>query len=179
MASSAFSLLNMPGLRRPRVRAWLVAMLLAMSMSMSLWRPADSNSSLWRPADSNSRGGWVASAADATAQAIATNPTTTTTTTAATRREFFNDSSLGSLPRFTEPPSLFELHKREIFEMLEWGCLYGTNQPHHSENKWADMDYNRSEALEDWQFMQGTTIWINEHMAVGHMMYDVFIIQVE
>jgi hypothetical protein len=97
---------------------------------------------------------------------------------AVTRRAQFNDSALGSFPRFGEPPSLFELNKREIFEMLEWGCLYGTNQPHHSENKWADMDYNRSEALADWQFMRGNTIWINEHMAVGHMMYDVFMIQV-
>ena len=37
---------------------------------------------------------------------------------------------------------------------------------------------NRSEAVKDTNFLHGTTFWVNEHMNVGHVMYDIALMQV-
>lgn len=52
-----------------------------------------------------------------------------------------------------------------------------TSAAHHSINRFQDVAKNRTEVILDKDFLKGTTIWINEHMAVGHMMYDVYLIQ--
>jgi hypothetical protein len=89
----------------------------------------------------------------------------------------FNASLLGNRVPFIEPVSLFGILRRDITDVLEWGCLSNTAAAKHSVNKWNDVGFNRTAAQEDPQFLHGTTMWINEHQAVGHMYYDVYLIQ--
>lgn len=65
-----------------------------------------------------------------------------------------------------------------VMDVQNWGCLYNTHLPHDSKNKWHEISGNKSEAAKDPHFLHGTTIWINEWMAVGHVMYDLAHIQV-
>ena len=41
-----------------------------------------------------------------------------------------------------------------------------------------EIKINKSEALKDPSFLRGTTFWVNEHMNVGHVMYDIALMQV-
>jgi hypothetical protein len=90
----------------------------------------------------------------------------------------WNGTMLQSNPPVPDKGSVDLLVERKIVEKLDWGCLFGTEKHGHSKNKWHEIDYNKSEALKDPDFFRGTTFWINEYMAVGHMMYDVALLQV-
>ena len=84
---------------------------------------------------------------------------------------------LQSEPEVPENATVELLVERKKLEALEWGCLFNTDKPGHSKNKWHAIDTNKSEALKDPNFFRGTTFWINEYMSVGHMMYDIALLQ--
>mmetsp|Transcript_12829 Transcript_12829/g.19273 ORF Transcript_12829/g.19273 Transcript_12829/m.19273 type:complete len:436 (+) Transcript_12829:1-1308(+) len=89
--------------------------------------------------------------------------------------------SLSLLSAHNSPPlnaTIEYLVQNNFVESFDWGCLYGCHHPHHSTNKWHDLEVNKSEALKDPAFLRGTTFWVNEHMNVGHVMYDIALIQV-
>lgn len=65
--------------------------------------------------------------------------------------------------------SISHMQSQHYLDDLHWGCLSNTQQPHHSVNKWSELVENKSEAAKLPGFLPGTTFWINEHMAVGHM----------
>ena len=81
-------------------------------------------------------------------------------------------------PRMPPNAPLEEMVQRNTIEVLDWGCLFQTDKPGHSKNKWNDLEINRTEVAKQANFLPGTTFWINEHMAVGHLMYDIQLIQV-
>lgn len=85
---------------------------------------------------------------------------------------------LQSFPIVHENASVEHLVGLKKLEQLDWGCLFNTDKPGHSKNKWHEIDTNRSEALKNPDFLRGTTFWINEYMSVGHMMYDIALLQV-
>lgn len=66
------------------------------------------------------------------------------------------------------------LHNREILEYHESGCLSNANLPKHSLNHWYVMTPG---VAAQHNLLRGTTIWLNEYMAVGHMMYDLFLLE--
>lgn len=68
-------------------------------------------------------------------------------------------------------------YPHDTVSVLEWSCMTNTHAIGKSINNGIAIDYNHSEAYADGAFLRGTTIWVNEHMAVGHMMYDVMFIQ--
>lgn len=91
----------------------------------------------------------------------------------------FNVSQLQSYPTVPDNASVEYLVAQDIIEVMEWGCLRNCHQPHDSKNKWFPLDNpNHTEAAIDPSFIHGTTFWVNEHMSVGHAMYDISIIQV-
>jgi len=79
--------------------------------------------------------------------------------------------------------TLRDLEERLMVSVQEWGCLTQTDRPHHALNKAVGFELNgtientRHIAQLDHCFIRGTTIWINEHMAVGHIYYDSWMIQ--
>jgi len=88
---------------------------------------------------------------------------------------------------FTNLPlnmSMSEMEDRKIISVQEWGCLTQTHLAHHALNKAIGLELNisvqntREMALQDGCFIQGTTLWVNEHMAVGHLYYDIYGMQV-
>lgn len=85
---------------------------------------------------------------------------------------------LQSSPLVPDNTTVEELVGRKKLEQLDWGCLFNSDKPGHSKNKWNGIDTNRSEALKDPSFFRGSTFWINEYMSVGHMMYDIALLQV-
>ena len=70
------------------------------------------------------------------------------------------------------------MQKKNFYYFNDWGCLFNADAPHHAVVKFNKMDYPKEEALADRQFLRGTTYWVNEHMAVGHAMYDLQLMQV-
>jgi hypothetical protein len=90
----------------------------------------------------------------------------------------WNISMLQGFPAFsTDRVTLEELVKANILNMGDMGCVFNANAPHHSINKWHVWDSDMSEMVQADNFLNGTTLWINEHMAVGHVMYDLWIIE--
>ncbi len=89
----------------------------------------------------------------------------------------FDETKLQALPIVPTNASMEYLVKTNVLDTMEWGCLFNTQQPHHSVNKWHDLEINHTEALKDDAFLTGTTFWVNEHMSVGHAMYDIALIQ--
>lgn len=92
--------------------------------------------------------------------------------------ERWNPSMLQASPTAPDNATVEFLVANKKVEQLDWGCLFNTDKPGHSKNKWHEIDTNRSEALKDPAFLRGTTFWINEYMSVGHMMYDIALLQV-
>eukprot|EP01041_Mallomonas_annulata_P001858 gene1858-3604_t len=76
---------------------------------------------------------------------------------------------LGSKPR-DKDFTFAELLTRNSIIMRENGCLSHTNATLHSVNEWIDRKNIKS--------IPGTTFWINECLAPGHMHYDVQLLQV-
>lgn len=54
---------------------------------------------------------------------------------------------------------------------------FHSRRKHHSEPVHFS-SISRENAISDPDFLHGTTLWINEHMAVGHAMYDIALLQV-
>ena len=84
------------------------------------------------------------------------------------------------------PTTLKDMQDRGTIQYLEWGWLFNADQPHHSRNLWHDlelegnittMEQAKEYAMKDSCFVRGTTLWINEHMVVGHVMYDIIAMQ--
>jgi hypothetical protein len=76
------------------------------------------------------------------------------------------------------------LRNREILEYHESGCLSNANLPKHSVNQWHSMVPGIATGngiipgfVMGYDSLLGTTIWLNEYMAVGHMMYDLFLLE--
>jgi hypothetical protein len=86
----------------------------------------------------------------------------------------WNMTMLSGYPSLPVNPTLDNLKQREILEYNDMGCLYNAGAPHHSVNKWRVWN---TEMVADENFLNGTTLWINEHMVVGHVMYDLFIME--
>jgi hypothetical protein len=85
-----------------------------------------------------------------------------------------------------ESVTLKDMQDRGTIQYLEWGWLFNGDQPHHSRNLWHDVELEgnittleqaKEERMKDSCFVRGTTLWINEHMVVGHIMYDIIILQ--
>lgn len=89
----------------------------------------------------------------------------------------WDTSMLQSYPIVQNNASVEHLVGLKKLEQLDWGCLFNTDKPGHSKNKWHEIDTNRSEALKNPDFLRGNTFWINEYMSVGHMMYDIALLQ--
>ena len=77
---------------------------------------------------------------------------------------------------------LKDMQDRGAIQYLEWGWIFNADAPHHSRNLWHDLELEgnittveqaREHALKDRCFVRGTTLWVNEHMVVGHAMYDI------
>jgi hypothetical protein len=84
------------------------------------------------------------------------------------------------LQTFVEEPVTMEYmtaYPHDTISVLEWSCMTNTHAVGNSINNGIAIDYNHTDAYADGAFLRGTTIWVNEHMAVGHMMYDVMFIQ--
>ena len=81
------------------------------------------------------------------------------------------------LPSLPDNVTFTELGKKSLLEYREWGCLSNTDFPHAKHNRWMPYDASRSKLVADRNFMTGTTFWINEHMAVGHVMYDIILLE--
>lgn len=58
-----------------------------------------------------------------------------------------------------------------------WGCLNQVEKIGHSRNVWTQLNYPSVRRRRD-KYLAGGTIWINEHMAIGHAQYDVVIMEV-
>eukprot|EP01038_Epipyxis_sp_PR26KG_P014856 gene14856-19967_t len=65
--------------------------------------------------------------------------------------------------------------ENNVIQELEWGCLTNTDAPKHSVNGWYSVGNNISNYPDG--YLSGTTFWVNEHMAVGHSMYDIVLLQ--
>ena len=89
----------------------------------------------------------------------------------------YNMADLQCIPPVPENASIGHLKSVYAIQEEKWGCLHNTHRPGDGKNNWTPI-LNMSEALQDPQFLNGTTYWINEHMAVGHAIYDISIIQV-
>ena len=57
-----------------------------------------------------------------------------------------------------------------ITEFRENYCLSNTQASLHSTNHWI-------KGSTKWEYLNGTTYWLNEFMAVGHVMYDIGILE--
>lgn len=89
----------------------------------------------------------------------------------------WNTTMLQSFPTVPDNATVEFLVARKKVEQLDWGCLFNSDKPGHSKNKWNGIDTNKSEALKDPHFFRGVTFWINEYLSVGHMMYDIALLQ--
>ena len=96
----------------------------------------------------------------------------------------WNASMLDIDPPLIEPVHIDNITARNSLEVLNWGCLFNTHMPHHSVNKFHalevinnSVEITRATAMKDPCFIPGTTFWVNEHMAVGHAMYDIMVMQ--
>jgi len=90
----------------------------------------------------------------------------------------WNISMLQGYPTFkTDRVALQEPKRANILATGDMGCVFNANAPHHSINKWHVWDSDMKEMVESDNFLNGTTLWINEHMAVGHVMHDLWIIE--
>lgn len=76
------------------------------------------------------------------------------------------------------PTAAEEKLPRNIMNIQDWGCMLNTQTAHDSKNPWRKLDSDKALIVQDPAFLNGTTIWINEWMAVGHAMYDIAMIQV-
>lgn len=99
----------------------------------------------------------------------------------------WNLLSLGSKPALREPVNISDLF--EFFNAFSFGCLTSAQSAHHSVNRWLPADNITSNMT--WteiesqiatqhsvnEVLAGHTLWINEHMAVGHAAYDIYLIQ--
>jgi hypothetical protein len=90
----------------------------------------------------------------------------------------WNLTLLEGFPRVPENASIKYLVEKSVLEDLHWGWLFNTYSTNFHINKWHAIETTQEEASNDPSFLNGTTFWVNEHMAVGHAMYDIALIQV-
>ena len=57
-----------------------------------------------------------------------------------------------------------------------WICLHEVDKLSHSRNSWSQSSQQYIKANNN--YVLGGSIWINEHMAIGHAQYDVALLQV-
>eukprot|EP01038_Epipyxis_sp_PR26KG_P010940 gene10940-14689_t len=78
----------------------------------------------------------------------------------------------------TNPVTMHELyHQRKALGDHKFCCLTGTNKPAHSVNKLFD-NLNETELRSQSNFLNGTTYWVNDYLHVGHIHYDIVLMQV-
>lgn len=82
----------------------------------------------------------------------------------------WNQSTIANIRALPAFNTIQGLRNREILEYHERGCLSNTDLPKHSINIYAGL-------IPGVNILNGTTVWINEYMAVGHMMYDLFLLE--
>lgn len=68
--------------------------------------------------------------------------------------------------------SIDSLSRRSRIDVYNDSCMHGTDQYSHSP------PHNVSRVLPGQRMLDGTTLWVNEHQAVGHAMYDISLLQV-
>ena len=71
--------------------------------------------------------------------------------------------------------SLKELEARKHFDVNEDYCLSGAGNPLGIPRLGKEIWFPQGQ--EKREMLQGTTYWVNDFMAVGHMMYDVHLLQ--
>jgi hypothetical protein len=77
----------------------------------------------------------------------------------------WDPSMLQASPALPEDNTIEYMVAHRMIEQLDWGCMFQTDKPGHSKNKWHAIDTNRSETLTDPSFLRGTTYWVNEYMS--------------
>lgn len=98
--------------------------------------------------------------------------------TSAAEKSKWDKSLLYGEPIIAADVTIEEMVQRNIIEDLQWGAFFQCDKPGHSKNKWNNFEINRTEVIRHPAFLQGTTFWINEHISVGHLMYDIALVQV-
>ena len=69
-----------------------------------------------------------------------------------------------------------ELVAHNLLLSFQLGCLSNTNRPDNTINRWLPWDKSW-DMTSDTNFMNGTTFWINEYMSVGHVMFDIVLLE--
>jgi hypothetical protein len=82
------------------------------------------------------------------------------------KQEFISDNA-----------SLRELISKKVIGYHEYSCLTNTHVAADCHNR-VFTNPNISETMEDPSFLPGTTYWFNEYLHVGHVNYDIVLIQV-
>ena len=85
-------------------------------------------------------------------------------------------------PYISDYPSMEELNKIGFFEESKNKCLFNTSEPMHNVNSWVGVSGYRQIANNEYNitnpvWLNGTTYWLNEFMAVGHLYIDIGLFQ--
>ena len=75
-----------------------------------------------------------------------------------------------------ENSSFEDLITKNLLSSYQLGCFSNTDRPDHSINRWLPWDGSWDMAS-DSNFFNGTTFWINEYMSVGHVMFDIILLE--
>jgi hypothetical protein len=85
--------------------------------------------------------------------------------------------SFYSIPLMKTTPTLEEFIKRQSVGYHHDACFRGTHKVSDGHNAVIENFSNVTELRSDPNFLWGTTYWLNEFLHVGHVMYDVALIQ--
>ena len=77
----------------------------------------------------------------------------------------------------TTSAALDVLHRFNASFVHRWGCLDSVSAPKHSRNEWFQFNEAQLKPYGN-KYLNGTTFWINEYMAVGHALMDIELISV-
>jgi len=89
---------------------------------------------------------------------------------------YYNFSSLYRDPPVPENANVTYLVQREFIRHHQLGCLTDTQNSKHSVNKARHIS-DIAEAISAPNFLNGTTYWLNEYMHVGHITFDIVLMQ--
>jgi hypothetical protein len=91
----------------------------------------------------------------------------------------FSDDELGALPPFDNKVSdiVRELLNRSSIEYKQNMCLSNTDMATHAINLWGNAFSSHANWNSEIPHLPGKTYWINEYMAVGHLMYDLQLLE--
>lgn len=81
------------------------------------------------------------------------------------------------IPLLKHTPTLPELIKRGSIGYHHDACFMGTNQAAHGTNRVIENFSNVTELREDPYFLWGKTYWIHDYLHVGHVHYDIVMMQ--